>query len=141
MNDVVHDPDFANTLLDHIADKVLAPWIDYFISEFPNGWVELSDASGSPFFIGPDNCKNLAIRSIQRMVEGKPWADRVFDCNYRGDFVTLARKKNRRSRRQKASPGSSGDGRRAIQNRRNASAAINASALIPKVQSTYIASM
>ncbi len=109
LTDVVHDPDFANTLLDHIADHVLAPWIDHFISEFPNGWVELSDASGSPFFIGPDNCKNLAIRSIQRMVEGKPWADRVFDCNYRGDFVTQARKKNRRSRRQKASSDSSGN--------------------------------
>ena len=109
LTDVVHDPDFANTLLDHIADQVLAPWIDHFISEFPNGWIELSDASGSPFFIGPDNCKNLAIRSIQRMVEGEPWTNRVFDCNYRGDFVTLARKKNRRSRRQKASPDSSGD--------------------------------
>jgi hypothetical protein len=101
LTDVVHDPDFANALLDHIADEVLSPWIDHFIGEFPNGWVELSDASGSPFFIGPANCKNMAIRSIQRMVKDKPWADRVFDCNYRGDFVTQARKTNRVSRRQK----------------------------------------
>ena len=108
LTDVVHDPDFANTLLDHLADQILAPWIDHFIGEFPNGWVELSDASGSPFFIGPENCKNLAIRSIQRMVDGKPWAERVFDCNYRGDFVTQARKKNRSTRRHKARPSSPG---------------------------------
>ncbi len=109
LSDVVHDPEFANALLDYIADQVLAPWIDHFIGEFPNGWVELSDASGSPFFIGPDNCKNLAIRSIQRMVAGKPWADRVFDCNYRGDHVTQARKKSRRTRRKKANSGSTGN--------------------------------
>jgi hypothetical protein len=100
LDNVVNDPDFVNEMLDHLADKVLGPWIDDFIKKFPNGWVELSDASGSPFFIGPDNCKKMAIRSIQYMVEGKPWAARVFDCNYRGDFVTQAVKKNRRSRRQ-----------------------------------------
>ncbi len=100
LDNVVNDPDFVNELLDHLADKVLGPWIGDFIHKFPNGWVELSDASGSPFFIGPDNCKNMAIRSIQYMVEDKPWADRVFDCNYRGDYVTQAVRKNRRSRRQ-----------------------------------------
>ena len=98
--DVVHDPAFVNQLLDHLADEVLSPWIDDFIQKFPNGWVELSDASGSPFFIGPDNCKQLAIRSIQRMCEGKAWADRVFDANYRGDFVTQAKKRGRGSRRR-----------------------------------------
>jgi hypothetical protein len=103
LSDVVHDPDFANKLLDHLADIVLAPWIDHFISEFPDGWVELSDASGSPFFIGPDNCKHMAIRSIQRMVKDKPWKDRVFDCNYRGDYVTQAVKKDRSRRRKKPS--------------------------------------
>ena len=90
-------------MLDHISDYVLIPWIENFFTEFPNGWVELSDASGSPFFIGPDNCKSMAIRSIQRLVENKPWADRVFDCNYRGDYVTQAKQKNRGSRRQKSS--------------------------------------
>lgn len=102
LSDVLHDPDHVNRLLDHLADQVLAPWIDHFIGEFPNGWVELSDASGSPFFIGPQNCKIMAIRSIQDMVRGKPWAERVFDCNYRGDFVTQAQKKGRASRRQKS---------------------------------------
>ena len=100
--DVVHDPDFVNELLDHLVDQVLSPWIDHFVSEFPNGWVELSDASGSPFFIGPENCKNMAIRSIKRMVDGKPWANRVFDCNYRGDFVTQAKKVSRGARRRSA---------------------------------------
>lgn len=107
--DVVHDPDMVNDLLDHLADHVLGPWIDHFIGEFPNGWVELSDASGSPFFIGPDNCKNMAIRSIRHMIDGKPWADRVFDANYRGDFVTQAQKKSRGPRRRGAGAGSKGD--------------------------------
>ncbi len=98
--DVVHDPDFVNELLDHLADTVLVPWIEHFLSEFPNGWIELSDASGSPFFIGPDNCKTMAIRSMKRMTEGKPWADRLFDCNYRGDYVTQAKKRDRSSRRR-----------------------------------------
>ncbi|MCH1412788.1 MAG: hypothetical protein L7U86_05275, partial [Rhodobacteraceae bacterium] len=66
---------------------------------FPNGWVELSDASGSPFFIGPENCKAMSIRSIQRMDGGNLWDGRVFDCNYRGDYVANVQSKNRRSRR------------------------------------------
>jgi len=103
LENVVHEPDFVNDLLNHLADKVLSPWIDHFISQFPNGWIELSDASGSPFFIGPDNCKNMAIRSIKHMVDGKPWADRVFDANYRGDYVTQARKKNRGATRRRSS--------------------------------------
>ncbi|VAW02365.1 hypothetical protein MNBD_ALPHA07-1342 [hydrothermal vent metagenome] len=97
--DVVHNPDQVNALLDHLADQVLVPWIEHFLAEFPNGWIELSDASGSPFFIGPQNCKTMAIRAMQRMTAGKPWAERLFDCNYRGDFVTQAKKKNRRARR------------------------------------------
>ena len=103
LENVVHEPDFVNELLDHLADTVLGPWIDHFISEFPNGWVELSDASGSPFFIGPDNCKNMAIRSIIHMIDGKPWADRVFDANYRSDYVTQARKKSRGATRRRSS--------------------------------------
>ena len=103
LQNVVHEPDFVNELLNHLADQVLGPWIDHFIGEFPNGWIELSDASGSPFFIGPENCKNMAIRSIKHMIDGKPWADRVFDANYRGDYVTQARKKNRGATRRRSS--------------------------------------
>ena len=42
--DVVNDPDHVNALLDHLADKVIIPWVEHHLSVFPNGWVELSDA-------------------------------------------------------------------------------------------------
>ncbi|MCK4860842.1 MAG: hypothetical protein KAS85_02860 [Rhodobacteraceae bacterium] len=98
--DVVNDPDNVNALLDHLGDKVLGPWMDHHFETFPNGWVELSDASGSPFFIGPENCKNMSIRSIRHMLKDKPYTERVFDNNYRGDFVTEVKKKARASRRK-----------------------------------------
>ena len=98
--DVVNDPDNVNALLDHLGDKVLGPWMDHHMEVFPNGWVELSDASGSPFFIGPEKCKNMSIRSIRHMLRDKPYADRVFDNNYRGDFVAEVKKKRRTSRRK-----------------------------------------
>ena len=100
--DVVNDRDNVNALLDHLGDKVLGPWMDHHFANFPNGWVELSDASGSPFFIGPENCKNMSIRSIRHMLRDKPYADRVFDNNYRGDFVAEVKKKVRASRRRPA---------------------------------------
>ena len=100
--DVVNDPDRVNALLDHLGDVVLAPWMDHFFDQFPDGWVELSDASGSPFFIGPDNCMTMSIRSIRHMLRGKPYTDRVFDNNYRGDFVAEVRKKGRAARRRGA---------------------------------------
>jgi len=100
LSDVVHDPDHVNALLDHLADKVLGPWMDHHIETFPNGWIELSDACGSPFFIGAENCKNIAIRSIQYMTRDKPYADRVYDNNFRGDFVAQVTKKARGSRRR-----------------------------------------
>lgn len=97
---LVHEPDFANDLLDRLTDKVIQPWADHFFKRFPNGWLELSDASGSPFFIGPQNCKNMAIRSTRRLVDENPWGHRVYDANFRGDYVTLAEKKSRSSRRR-----------------------------------------
>lgn len=100
LDDVVHDPDMVNALLDHLGDVVLGPWMDHFYEKFPNGWVELSDASGSPFFIGPENCKNMSIRAIKHMLRDKPYADRVFCNNYRGDFTSEVKKKDRRSRRK-----------------------------------------
>ena len=106
--DVVRDPHNVNALLNHLADKVLGPWMDHHIETFPNGWIELSDASGSPFFIGAENCKNMSIRAIQYMLRDKPYARRVYDNNYRGDFVTQAKKKARASRRR--SPGGEATG-------------------------------
>lgn len=97
---LVHEPDFANELLDKLTDKVIQPWIDHFFKRFPNGWAELSDASGSPFFIGPKNCRDMAIRSSRRLVDENPWGHRVYDANFRGDYVTLAEQKNRSSRRR-----------------------------------------
>jgi len=97
--DVVSDPGTVNALLDHLGDEILAPWMDHHFEAFPDGWVELSDASGSPFFIGPENCMQMSIRSIRNMLRGKPYADRVFDNNFRGDFVAHAKKKGRGSRR------------------------------------------
>jgi hypothetical protein len=100
--DVVHDPDNVNALLDHLADKVLGPWMDHHIETFPNGWIELSDASGSPFFIGAENCLNMSIRAIQYMMKDKPYADRIYDNNYRGDYVSKVTRKARVSRRRTA---------------------------------------
>lgn len=97
---LVHEPDFANELLDCLTDKVIQPWADHFFKKFPNGWLELSDASGSPFFIGPQNCKDMAIRSTRRLVDENPWGHRVYDANFRGDYVTQAKKKNRSSSRR-----------------------------------------
>ena len=97
--DLVNEPDNVNAMLDHLGDKVLAPWMDHHFEKFPNGWVELSDASGSPFFIGPENCMNMSIRSIRHMLRDKQYANRVFDNNFRGDFVAEVKKKSRSSRR------------------------------------------
>ena len=99
---LTHEPDFVNRFLDHLSDTVLEPWMDHFFNQYPDGWVELSDASGSPFFIGPQNCKNVAIRSTQRIIAGNPWGDRVYDANYRGDYVTRANKGHSSSRRRKS---------------------------------------
>lgn len=99
---LTHEPEFVNQFLDYLGDTVLQPWMEHFFSQYPDGWVELSDASGSPFFIGPDNCKNVAIRSTQRLIAANPWGKRVYDANYRGDYVTRANKRNSSSSRRRS---------------------------------------
>jgi hypothetical protein len=89
---LTNEPELVNRILDHLADIVLQPWMEHFFKQYPQGWVELSDASGSPFFIGPQNCKNMAIRSTQRLIAKNNWGKRVYDANYRGDYVTRANK-------------------------------------------------
>ncbi len=106
---LIHEPDFVNRFLDHLADTVLKPWIDHFFGQHPDGWVELSDASGSPFFIGPQNCKHVAIRSIQRLIDQNPWGQRVYDANYRGDYVTQATRRNGSSSRRRSPRRSEGE--------------------------------
>tara|TARA_B100001059_G_scaffold181290_1_gene182204 strand:- start:3626 stop:4939 length:1314 start_codon:yes stop_codon:yes gene_type:complete len=121
--DVVHDPDTVNALLDHLGDVVLGPWMDHFYEKFPNGWVELSDASGSPFFIGPENCKNISIRAIKHMLRDKPYADRVFCNNYRGDFTAEVKKKDRKSRRK--TPEGANSERGSLEELTNAKVSVN----------------
>ena len=99
---LTYEPDFVNRFLDHLADTVHKPWMDHFFNNHPDGWVELSDASGSPFFIGPQNCKDMAIRSTQRLITQNQWGERVYDANYRGDYVTLARKRSGSSSRRRS---------------------------------------
>ncbi len=109
--DVVNEPETVNALLDHLGDTVLAPWLDHFFEQFPDGWAELSDASGSPFFIGPENCQSMSIRAIRHFLADKHYIDRVFDNNYRGDFVAVVKKKNRSSRRRGAADISTSKGK------------------------------
>lgn len=88
INALTRQPEMVNDFLDLLADRVLVPWMDHYFAQHPQGWVEFSDASGSPFFIGPRNCRDVAIRSIRRIIDQNPWGDRVYDANYRGDYVT-----------------------------------------------------
>lgn len=109
INALSHDLKFVNDFVDHLVERILQPWMEHFFEQYPNGWTELSDASGSPFFIGPDNCKNVAIRSTQRLVAENAWGKRVYDANYRGDYVTTANKRStsssrRRNTRKTSSP-------------------------------------
>ena len=99
---LTYEPDFVNRFLDHLADTVHTPWMDHFFNNHPDGWVELSDASGSPFFIGPQHCKDVAIRSTQRLIAQNQWGGRVYDANYRGDYVTLARKRSGSTSRRRS---------------------------------------
>ncbi len=101
---LVHEPDFATALLHHLCDTVLRPWINDFIAHFPNGWIELSDASGSPFFIGPKNCRDISVAAIRYLTKDEPWGHRVYDANYRGDYVTQAKQKIRRNARNGPAP-------------------------------------
>jgi hypothetical protein len=82
--------------------------MERFFQRYPQGWVELSDASGSPFFIGPQNCRDMAIRSSQRLKKANSWGDRVYDANYRGDYVTCAERpvksRSRRPSKRTATP-------------------------------------
>jgi len=98
---LIDDADFVAAFLDLLAERVLSPWIGQFFAAYPEGWVELSDASGSPLFIGPENCTNIAIAASQRLRQSHPLGTRIYDANYRGDYVTRAQEnQSRRSRRR-----------------------------------------
>jgi len=82
---MVEEPDFVDELLDHLTEQVFAPWCERLSQQFPNIRIELSDASGSPNFIGPDLFMKTAARPVRRLINNFPWGDRVFVANYRGD--------------------------------------------------------
>lgn len=82
---LIEEPDFVENLLDHITEQILVPWCERFSQHFPNIRIELSDASGSPNFIGPDLFMKTAARPVQKLINNYSWGHRVFVSNYRGD--------------------------------------------------------
>jgi hypothetical protein len=91
-------PDFVAEFLVHLTDKVIAPWIERLVRLIPNVWIELSDASGSPLFIGPQQFMKTAAPPVQRLINDYPWGTRVFVANYRGEHLVLTAGKRRRRR-------------------------------------------
>ena len=81
----LEEPDFINNLLVHLTEEVFVPWCEHLSRRFPNIWLELSDASGSPTFIGPRLFQSIAAPPVRRLIEDFPWGNRVFVANYRGD--------------------------------------------------------
>ena len=88
-------------VLDGLVDNVLIPWCEDLVREIPGVWLELSDASGSPMFVGPRNFMDIALPPVRRMTAAPAWGARVFVANYRGDNVaTTAGRANRNRRRR-----------------------------------------
>ena len=95
---LVEAPDFVAEFLDLLTDRVFFPWIEHLVRRFPNVWIELSDASGSPLFISPSLFMSIAAPPVRRMIGQDQWGPRVFVANYRGDhLVRTAGGKIRRS--------------------------------------------
>jgi len=96
INALSTDPDTVRDLLAHLADVVLAPWCADLVSNVPDVWLELSDASGSPMFIGPNNFVSLAVDPVRRLIGRPGWGNRVFVANYRGDTPPRSATRGRR---------------------------------------------
>ncbi|NOZ73568.1 MAG: hypothetical protein GXP38_17050 [Chloroflexi bacterium] len=92
-------PDFVNTFLKHLSEHVLTPWIEHLVQRVPHLWIELSDASGSPLFIGPQRCKTVAAPAVKQLITNNTWGNRVFVANYRGDHHALPTAKSKRQPR------------------------------------------
>ena len=96
------DPEFVQNLLDLIVARVLTPWCADLVANVPDIWLELSDASGSPMFVGPQNFLKFAVGPVRRLIEENPWGNRVFAANYRGDLPSGAPTRGRRTKRPAA---------------------------------------
>ncbi len=82
-----HEPDFVVEFLENLTEKIIVPWCERLVQKFPNIWLELSDASGSPLFISPQLFQKIAACPVLRMIKEFPWGNRVFVANYRGDMT------------------------------------------------------
>lgn len=96
INALSTEPDTVRDLLAHLADVVLAPWCADLVANVPDVWLELSDASGSPMFIGPDNFVSLAVDPVLQLISHPGWGQRVFVANYRGDSPPRSATRGRR---------------------------------------------
>jgi hypothetical protein len=83
-----HEPDFVVEFLENLTGKIIVPWCERLVQKFPNIWLELSDASGSPLFISPNLFQKIAAGPVLRLIKEFPWGNRVFVANYRGDMTT-----------------------------------------------------
>ena len=93
------EPEFVREFLDLIVSRVLTPWCDDLVANVPDVWLEFSDASGSPMFVGPGNFLKFAVDPIRRLIEENQWGRRVFAANYRGDLPSGAPTRGRRKKR------------------------------------------
>ena len=96
-----HEPDFVVEFLENLTEKIIVPWCERLVQKFPNIWLELSDASGSPLFISPHLFQKIAAGPVLRLIKEFPWGNRVFVANYRGDMTTkTSREEDRRRARR-----------------------------------------
>ncbi len=96
-----HEPDFVVEFLENLTGKIIVPWCERLVQKFPNIWLELSDASGSPLFISPNLFQKIAAGPVLRLIKEFPWGNRVFVANYRGDMTTkTSRVEDRRRARR-----------------------------------------
>jgi hypothetical protein len=92
------EPEFVHEFLDLIVTRVLVPWCEDLVASVPDVWLEFSDASGSPMFVGPGNFLKFVVDPVRRMIVENPWGDRVFVANYRGDLPAGAPSRGRRKK-------------------------------------------
>ncbi len=96
-------PDAARHFLSALVDRFLAPWCADLHRSVPSVWLELSDASGSPMFIGPRNFLDVAVAPVLGLRSNPEWGERVFVANYRGD-TSRARKSGGARRSTRPAP-------------------------------------